>query len=185
MSFRFLFLLLSAASLGFAQGLEVQIRTERTLEMGELRYLELRFASQRFTLVPPAGLRQSLDGPEGRLLFSGGTNGISLGVLFLTNNAASVLSSTANARQLLVPYLADGELKEEGEAFGGNLSGRGFTLAHSVAGQPARCRVAALPIPGGCVAFIASGPATQGVELHRLLSGTLTSFQRLAPSTSR
>lgn len=175
---------LVSSALLFGQGLSVVSKSTLAPEMGELKYLELRFGSEAFTILPPVGTRIEVDGPAARLTFSGGTNAVSLAIRFATNEAKVVLASLESMRQFAVPYLGEAEVTEEFPAFSGDMAGKGFAISYSLRGQRTRCQVAVLPLRQGCISFVASAPAPQTREVHQLLGGALTSFQRLQMQAS-
>ena len=174
-----LLLLLAGCSGSSAQSLSFQTRTSTPPEMGTLRYLELQCDGHTYPLVPP-GLdwRWQLDAPNARFRFSPPTGAAGLALRFTTNAAPDVLASADTLRQHAAPELGEVRKLAELDIFGGNAAGKAADFAYTLQGHTMRCRVAALPVPGGTVSFVLHCGADEFALAQQSFGALLNTFQR-------
>lgn len=174
-----LLLLLTMCAGGSAQSLSVQTRTSTPPEMGVLRFLELQYDGHTYTLVPPGpDWRLKLDAPNARLQFSTPAGAPGTALRFTTNAARDVLASADTLRQHAAPELGEARKLAELEIFGGNAAGKAADFAYTLQGHAMRCRVAALPVPGGTVTFTLHCGAEEFAAAQQTFAALLNTFQR-------
>lgn len=174
-----LLLLLAAGAVVPAQSLTVRARTSTPPEMGTLHFLELVRAGHTYTLVPPAaGWRTKLDAPQERLQFSPTAGTVNMALRFSTNATREVLASAETLRQHAAPELGETRKLGELEVFSGDGAGKAADFAYTLLGRDMRCRVAALPVPGGTVAFVLHCGAEEFAAAQQHLGALLNTFQR-------
>lgn len=109
--------LLSASMLAHAQPLTVAWKTIRPPEMDTLRYLEVQFAGDKFTLVPPNGCGIKTDLPSATIQLSASTGSVSMTIQFSTNSSRAILASKDAMQQYAAPQEANTEVREEFPAY--------------------------------------------------------------------
>lgn len=178
MKFALLLLLATSAAVS-AQPLTVRARTSTPPEMGTLHFLELSRAGHTYTLVPPGtGWRTKLDTPNERLQFSPTTGTVNMALRFTTNAARDVLASADALRQHAAPELGETRKLAVLDVFSGDGAGKAADFAYTLLGREMRCRVAALPVPGGTVDFVLHCGAEEFPAAQQNLGALLNTFQR-------
>jgi len=172
-------LLLAVCASGSAQSLSMQTRTSKPPEMDLLRFLELQYDGHTYTLVPPGpDWRLKLDAPNARLQFSPPSGAAGVALRFTTNAARGVLASADALRQHAAPELGEAYKVAELEIFGGNAAGKAADFAYTLQGYAMRCRVAALPVPGGTVSFVLHCGAEEFAIAQQTFGALINTFQR-------
>lgn len=183
---RFALLLLLATGVAVpAQSLAVRERTSTPPEMGTLRWLELSRAGHTYSLVPPGpGWRTRLDAPNARFQFSQTAGTANMALRFTTNTARDVLASADTLRRHAAPELGEARKLAEVEIFSGDSAGKAADFAYTLLGHDMRCRVAALPVPGGTVEFVLHCGAEEFTAAQRTLGAMINSFLRTSRTAS-
>ena len=174
-------LLLLLATLGAApaQSLAVRSRTSTPPEMGTLRLLELSRAGHTYTVVPPGrDWPVKLDAPNARLQFSAPTGTVSFAIRFTTNAVRDVIATPETLRQHAVPELGEARPLAGLDVFSGDAAGHAADFAYVLLGHPRRCRVAALPVPGGTVDFVLHGSVEEFPAAQQALGALINTFRR-------
>lgn len=175
----FLLLLVAAAWCEVsAQTLTVTSRTTQAPEMGEIKFLELGYAGERFSMIPPSDWRARLETDGAGITFSAPHHQGRLSVQFSSNDVGTVLASADALREHLMPHLKGATVLEEFPSYSGNRQGKGLELRYSLQGISMRCRVAAIPLSRGHVRFILTYEEREMASIQPLLGAVLTSFQQ-------
>jgi hypothetical protein len=166
------------------QELTWRSQTIQPPEMGPLTYLELQYAQEKFTLVPPTDWRTEGDAQAGTIKFRSCTGSLSVALRFTTNSADRTLSSAEALRENVVPHLADATASEMFSAQAGDRAGKGVDLSFSLQGHALRCRAAAVPLRSGCVHFVLMCAAEEFKIGQQTFGRILSSFQGAPPTAS-
>ena len=174
-----LLLLLAALGSAHAQSLGVRALTTTPPEMGTLHFLELSRAGHTYTVVPPGrDWMAQLDAPNARLQFSAPTGTVRVALRFTTNAVRDVIATPESLRQHAAPDLGDVRPFAESDVFGGDAAGRSADFAYALLGHARRCRVAALPVPGGTVDFVLQCSADEFPAAQQALGALINTFRR-------
>ncbi len=177
--------LLSASMLAHAQPLTVAWKTIRPPEMDTLRYLEVQFAGDKFTLVPPNGCGIKTDLPSATIQLSASTGSVSMTIQFSTNSSRAILASKDAMQQYAAPQEANTEVREEFPAYSSTTPGRGIELRFKLHDQWLWRRAAVVPFSGGYAGFIATSTIAESKAAHEFFGGVLTSFQQASKTTGQ
>jgi hypothetical protein len=174
-----LLLLLAGLNAASAQALAVRARTSTPPEMGTLHFLELTRDGHTYTVVPPGrDWPVKLDAPNARLQFSAPTGTVSFALRFTTNAMRDVSASPDALRRHATPELGDARPLAELEIFSGDAAGRAADFSYVLLGHPRRCRVAALPVPGGTVDFVLHSSVEEFPAAQQAIGAMVNTFQR-------
>ena len=164
-----------------AQSFTVLWRTEHPPEMDVLRYLEIQFAGNTFTVVPQWGYTVHTDLSAATIRFSAPTGSVSMTLQFSTNNPNALLASKENLRRHLSPDESIVTLREEFPACAGASLGKGMELDFVSSNRSMRRRAALIPIANGYACFTATSKVEESKTAQLIMGGMLTSFQRTEP----
>ncbi len=174
-----LLLFLTVLSAASGQSLAVRTRISTPPEMGTLHFLELSRDGHTYTVVPPGrDWPVQLDAPNARLQFSAPTGTVSLAFRFTTNAVRDVTATPDALRRHATPDLGEARPLAELEIFSGDAAGRAADFAYALLGHPRRCRVAALPVPGGTVDFVLHSSVEEFTAAQQAFGAVLNTFQR-------
>ena len=161
-----------------AQMLTVRSQTIQAPEMGELKFLELGYREERFSLIPPADWRARIDADGAGISFYSAQHQARLSVQFSSNDFSTVSSSADAMREHLAPHLKFATILEEFPSYSGNRQGKGIELRYSLQGITMRCRLAAIPLIRGHVRFILTYEEEEMASVQPLFGAALTSFRQ-------
>ena len=174
-----LLLFLTVLSAASAQALAVRARLSTPPEMGTLHFLELSRDGHTYTVVPPGrDWPVQLDAPNARLQFSAPTGTVRFALRFTTNAVRDVIASPDALRQHAAPDLSAARPLGELEIYSGDAAGRAADFAYTLLGHPRRCRLAALPVPGGTVDFVLHCSVEEFPAAQQAFGAVLNTFQR-------
>ena len=80
--------------------------------------------------------------------------------------------------KLDAPELGEARVLGELDVFNGDAAGRAADFAYALLGHPRRCRVAAVPVPGGTVDFALHCSVEEFSAAQQALGARLNTFQR-------
>jgi hypothetical protein len=173
-----LLFLLASLTVAPAQSLTMRARTSTPPEMGTLHYLELFSDGHTYTVVPPARWDTRLDAAAARLQFFAPTGSVIISLRFVTNAARAVNATADTLRQHVAPGLDEAVKLAEFDIFTGNGAGRAAEFSYPPRGHTSRCRLAAVPAPGGAVLFSVHSSPDEFVAAQQFFGAVLNTFQR-------
>ena len=173
----FLSLLLLAPSLLPAQ-LSVQNNSVQELEMGTLNYLEIKYAGETFTLVPPVNWRMETDVRAATIRFLARVGNGAIELRFATNEARPIIASAEAVVQQAAPYLSDVRVLEEFPAYSGNAAGKAVDVSFTLQRVSMRGRAMAVPFSGGCVTFALTCSAEDFKSQQQTLGAVANTLQQ-------
>ncbi|HWN96255.1 MAG TPA: hypothetical protein VNT99_14560 [Methylomirabilota bacterium] len=175
-------LLVSASLAVAAERLIVREKTGSVPETGQVKYLELEYAGERYSIHPPANWRVQADSEDGLRFSSASNRGGTVAIQFQVENVSNVLASAEALRENIVPYYTDATLNEEFTAYSGNQHGKGIELRFTLQGTPMLCRTAVIPLPRGYASFVLTCAVEDAQAGLQAFGSALTSFQRFVPA---
>ena len=176
-----LLLWLAALGLASAQSLAVRALTTSPPEMGTLHFLELSRDGHTYTVVPPGrDWPVQLDAANARLQFTAPTGTVRLALRFTTNALRDVIATPDSLRQHAAPELGEARPLAELDIFGADAAGRAADFAYALLGHPRRCRVAALPGPGGTADFVLQCSMEEFPAAQQVLGALINTFRRIS-----
>jgi hypothetical protein len=178
---RLALLLLIAACAAHAQPLTVRTRSTTAPEMGTIHFLELSQDGHSYTMIPPgADWRSQLDTSTARLRFFAPERAVAVSLRFTTNATREVMASADTLRQHAAPDLEEPRKLAEFDVFSGDAAGKAAEFAYTLKGQPMRCRLAAVPTPGGTVDFTLLASAEEFPNAERAFNAMINTFRRIS-----
>ena len=171
-------LLIFAAPLVPAQSLSVFNRSVQEIEMGTLNYLELRYAGETFTLVPPPNWRVETDSKAATVRFISLASNAAVELRFATNEARQVLASSDALLQQAAPFLSDVRVLEEFPTYSGSAAGKAVDLSFTLLRVSMRGRAVAVPFTGGCVTLVLTCSADDFKRQQSVLGALANTLQQ-------
>ena len=172
-------LLLLATPLLPAQSLSVQNKSVQELEMGTLNYLEIKYAGETFTLVPPVNWRMETDAQAATIRFVARVSNAAITLRFATNEARHVLASAEALVQQAAPFLSDVRVLEKFPAYSGSAAGQAVDLSFTLLRVSMRGRAIAVPFSGGCVTFALTCSADDFKGQQQILGAVAGTLQQV------
>ena len=171
-------LLLLAPPLLPAQSLSVQNKSVQEPEMGTLNYLELKYAGETFTLVPPVNWRMETDSQASTIRFVSRVSNAAIELRFATNEARHVMASSDAVVQQAAPFLSDVRVLEEFSTYSGSAAGKAVDLSFTLLRVPMRGRAVAVPFTGGCVSLVLTCSADDFKSQQSVLGAMANTLQQ-------
>lgn len=171
-------LLLLAPSLLSAQTLSVQNKSVQEIEMGTLNYLEVKYAGETFTLVPPVNWRMETDTQAATIRFVARVSNAAIELRFATNEARHVLASAETVVQQAAPFLSDVRVLEEFPTYSGSAAGKAVDLSFTLLRVSMRGRAIAVPFTGGCVTFVLTCSPDEFKVQQQILGAVANTLQQ-------